>query len=590
MNTIEPLISVDRDACRECWRCARHCPARAISVIDGMNDVIQDKCVACGLCVNECSNGGHVIRDDGPSVDSLLASGRPVVAVLATEFVAALYPRSPEEIEADLESIGFYGVESTILGEEAVALEYEARHSLRNGRPVIRSTCPVVNDWIRKYHPAFVGALASVVPPYVAQARLIKAIYPEDTAVVYVSPCYARKDEAIDEHFGGAVDVAIDFTELVKALDRLDSGERRAGDDSPGDRRPEPLKELSLTDGYPRSILAPVESHPADVRVVRGLAELERLLCAIAAGETAPLVIDALNCEGCIDGPAVAPRMSLCAKRNLESTERKRRVHSSISSREVLRHLPAVELRRCFTPAPVIRPRLTDEKLLEILEEGGFADQSDLLDCGACGHSRCVEHAYAIFRGESSWEMCFPQERKKLEKQVRSLQSSGTLDPLTGLWNRRIFSERLHDEFSRHIRYGGPLSLVLIDVDGCGALNEIHGRPSVDAAFAVIADLLRTSLRSTDMPARYGGDEFAILLPGTGKTEAFAVAEKLREAVSALRPESLSQRGVEKPVVTVSIGVAAANAGAGEAMELLDAADRALHQAKGGGSDQVRLG
>ena len=114
------------------------------------SEVIAEKCVRCGLCVSECGSGGHVVRDDTDLVRGLLASGRPVVAVLATEFVAALYPMSASEIEARLEGLGFYAVESTLLGEELVALAYEGRHARDTGRPGASAPpARCVSEWVR---------------------------------------------------------------------------------------------------------------------------------------------------------------------------------------------------------------------------------------------------------------------------------------------------------------------------------------------------------------------------------------------------------------------------------------------------------
>ncbi|MDO8986885.1 MAG: 4Fe-4S dicluster domain-containing protein, partial [Coriobacteriia bacterium] len=123
------LITSDKESCRECWGCVRYCPARAIRVVHGRSEVIEERCVKCGACVVECGNAAHGVRDDTPAVTALLASGRPVVAVLASEFIAAMHPMSSQEVERSLESIGFFGVESTCLGEEMVALEYERNHS-----------------------------------------------------------------------------------------------------------------------------------------------------------------------------------------------------------------------------------------------------------------------------------------------------------------------------------------------------------------------------------------------------------------------------------------------------------------------------
>lgn len=583
-----PLIQSRKEGCRECWACVRACPARAIRVVDGVSEVIVEKCVRCGLCVSECRNEGHTVRDDTDTVRALLASKRPVVAILATEFVAALYPMTASEIECRLEKMGFYAVESTLLGEESVAIAYENRHAGATGVPIVRSTCPVVTDWVRKYHTALAPALVPIVPPYVAQARLVKDVYPGDVAVVYVSPCYARKDEWRDPEFVGALDAVIDFDELSRMFaDRPDddSCSSQAG----GSRRPEPLKELSLTDGYPRATLMSHDMTSSEIVIVRGLKELENLLVAIESGEAAPLIIDALNCEGCVDGPAVNSGMSVFAKRNIDAMEREARMRSAVSSRELLKHLPTVEVVRRFKAEPVTVPVPTDPEIDAILAEADFLDRRETLDCGACGYSTCVEQAIAIYQGNSSWDMCFPLQRARLSRSVEALEESATLDGLTALWNRRVFSERLSEEVARHTRYGTPVSLLMVDLDAFKEVNDHHGHLAGDAVLVAVAEMLRASLRTTDLPARYGGDEFGVILPGVQKTDAFAVAEKLRAGVADLEV-SFGKNGNGGPVrVTASVGVAAVQRGQADPVELVEAADHALYQAKESGKDQVRL-
>lgn len=589
MEAVAPLISLDQDACRQCWRCAYRCPARAIRVCgDGSVAIIPEKCVRCGLCVTECPHSAWVVRDDGDGVDELLRGSRPVVALLATESSAALYPMTPEAAESKLEAAGFFAVESTLLGEEAVAAAYEVRHAAGSGVPVIRSTCPVVNDWVRIHHPALTGALAPLVPPYIAQARLIRAMYDEDVAIVYVSPCFARKDEARSPEFEGVLDAAIDFLELAGALARTNASAHPAALRHPsGGRRPEPLKEISLTDGYPRSTLECRDMIAPDVRIVRGLAELDELLRAAEAGESAPHIVDALNCEGCLDGPAVCPGMSLFTKRHLAASERGTRARSRVSSREILKHLPRTDLRRSFEPASMRLTTPTEDELREILREGGM--ESDSLDCGMCGLPSCRAFAVSIYRGEMTWAGCLPQRSRTLSSELEDLEETASQDPLTRLANRRLFGERLGEECARHARYGGSLSLLMLDVDHFKGINDRFGHLAGDMVLCRVADVLRETLRTTDLPVRYGGDEFAVLLPQTPKTEAFAVAEKLRALFEGALVTAAVARGEIGVDVRVSIGVAAAGNGASTPAELLEASDRALYEAKDKGRNQVRL-
>jgi len=581
----EFLILNHKESCTECWGCVRHCPARAISVVDGRSEIIQERCVKCGICVWACGRAGHPVRDDTEIVESLLASGRPVVALLASEYVAAMHPMTPDEIENALEQIGFLSVETTVLGEELVATAYEQAHARESMLPRLRSTCPVTVDWVRKFHPQLVKALVPVLPPYLAHARLIRALYPEDTAVVYISPCYARKDEIYDEPIAGLVDVAITFDELRLLFAGVRAGGRPLSAVGSG-RRARASKQLSLTDGFPRRTVREHVGTDPTVVTVRGLDELEELLSGIERGETAPEVVDMLLCEGCIDGPAVARDLSVFMKRSIASADKAAQPEPPVDSRTFLGALPHVDLMRTFwaTPAPERCP--TDDEIDASLALGEL-DRSTVIDCGACGFDHCVEHAEAVALGHSSWDMCFPLQRKQLERTAVELAEQASSDALTGLANRREFDRRLEDEVARAQRYKTSVSLLMVDLDGFKEINDGYGHVAGDMVLQAVADLLRKQLRATDVPVRYGGDEFALVLPNTTKTEAYAVAEKLLWGLRNLRI------AVDGPGVTLttsaSVGVAAFGERAHTADALLDAADRALYEAKGAGRDQVRI-
>lgn len=583
---IRPLISVSGDDCRECWTCARLCPAKAIRIVEGRPEVLLERCVACGLCVVECSSGCFTVRDDVGTVRQLLEGERPVIAIVATEFITALHPWSPTEIERRLESLGFHAVETTLLGEEMVARAYEEHVSRLNGLPLIRSTCPVVSEWVLRYRPSLSQALVPIVPPYIAQARLVKAVYPTDVAIVYVSPCFVRKDEYRDPQFGGAVDAVIDFVELAALLEEVTPG---PVDCAAGANRPEPLKEISLTDGFPRAPLEARSMTATDVSVARGLHDTERILEAIEDGEVASRIVDLLNCEGCIDGPAVNPGMSVFAKRNIDVAEREARGRNVVSSRDLLRFLPSVDLLRSFTAAAVELETPTDEQIDAILADGGFESREEALDCRACGYRSCVGFASAVFSGTATWEMCFPLQRRQLREDMEQLATSATVDPVTGLWNRNALSERLGDEISRFQRYGIPVSLLMLDLDTFKQVNDEWGHVAGDQLLAAVGHLLAEGIRASDFAARYGGDEFAVVLPGTSKTEAYAVAEKIRLGVASLRVSPRDLAPGQQIGTTISVGVASAGAQSGEAISLLEAADRALYAAKKNGRNQVRL-
>ncbi len=585
------LIVSPTGACRECRGCVRTCPVKAIRIREGRPEVVPERCVKCGECVDACGVGGHAVRSDLPAVRALLDSGRPVVAVLATEWRAAMHPLALADLEWAMAEAGFAATETTLLGEEVIATEYERVHAEADGSVVLRSTCPVAVEWVRRYHPGLVDLLVPVLPPYQAQARLVRSVYPDDVAVVYVSPCYARKDEVADPAFGGAVDVAIGFDELKQLLPAPASLEPASRRPAPGSWRPDLAKELSLTDGFPRTTLAARDMTARDVVRVRGAARISGVLGAIERGETGPLIVDVLYCDSCIDGPAVSTDLSAYARRRLFAVPERGAALASVrvGTRSVLEHLPPLELGRAFEPDPVAAPSFSDAEIDACLAEGEFASRADVLDCGACGYDTCVEHAVAVLAGDSAWEMCVPLERARFERDAEALKESATLDPLTGLWNRRGFTERLDTEVARHQRYGSPLTLLMIDLDGFKGVNDTHGHSTGDALLQAVGAVMRACIRETDVPSRYGGDEFALILPGVGKTAGYAVAEKLRAAVAGTRVAVAATGGVVETGITLSVGLAAAGPSAANAHDLFEAADRALYRAKQAGRDRVMI-
>jgi diguanylate cyclase (GGDEF)-like protein len=165
-----------------------------------------------------------------------------------------------------------------------------------------------------------------------------------------------------------------------------------------------------------------------------------------------------------------------------------------------------------------------------------------------------------------------------LGRQADRLARLARTDALTGLLNRRAFEERLAEEWERAVRYGGRLSLLLIDLDGLKAVNDRAGHRQGDLALRAVADGLRQDCRAVDVAARWGGDEFAVLAPATAADEALELAERVR--VSATRTEW-----------TVSIGLSSLDPGRSETAEmLLRRADAALYAAKRRGRNRVAAG
>jgi diguanylate cyclase (GGDEF)-like protein len=163
----------------------------------------------------------------------------------------------------------------------------------------------------------------------------------------------------------------------------------------------------------------------------------------------------------------------------------------------------------------------------------------------------------------------------------RALQQVSTLartDPLTTLFNRRVFDEQLSKELARALRFKRELGLLLFDLDHFKSVNDRHGHQAGDEALRTLARILSEAVRTVDTAARIGGEEFAIILPETALADALAVAERLRAA------QESSGR-----YTTVSIGVASAPQHGATPESLFKSADAALYRAKDGGRNRVAV-
>jgi diguanylate cyclase (GGDEF)-like protein/putative nucleotidyltransferase with HDIG domain len=168
---------------------------------------------------------------------------------------------------------------------------------------------------------------------------------------------------------------------------------------------------------------------------------------------------------------------------------------------------------------------------------------------------------------------------------VPLLQAEARVDPKTGLFNARYFSTALSDELARADRFGRPLSLLMVDLDLLRDINNSFGHLAGDAVLKGIAEVFRAELRQYDVPARFGGEEFSILLPETTPDDALEIAERIRQAV-ARRPFDVETSS--DPIrATVSIGVAGFPVDASDSNELIHQADLAVYRAKLQGRNRV---
>lgn len=175
-------------------------------------------------------------------------------------------------------------------------------------------------------------------------------------------------------------------------------------------------------------------------------------------------------------------------------------------------------------------------------------------------------------------------QRKNQEMQAR-LAASSLSDRLTGLYNYGTFVDYLHNEVTKIDRYGGELTLIMLDLDHFKQFNDRHGHEPANDVLRRVGATLRNAVRDADMAARYGGEEFAVLIRGD-ETHGYELAERLRRAIETAAVEV---RGGGEVFCTVSAGVATYPVGAADETELVERADDALYESKRRGRNRVTI-
>lgn len=228
-----------------------------------------------------------------------------------------------------------------------------------------------------------------------------------------------------------------------------------------------------------------------------------------------------------------------------------------------------VEERGYRTRSFISSPIMLDDKKIGVLS---FTDKAT----SSAFNAKDLEMVEAI-----TPQIAIAIDREELRTKAGEFEQLSVTDALTGLLNRRYIEQRLDEEVKRSNRHGYPMSFLLLDVDHFKSYNDTYGHPAGDVALKLVANVIKDTLRGADVAARFGGEEFAILLPQTVDEEAAAIAERVRRNIEATE---FPHRDV-----TVSIGVASCSSELCSTVGLVEAADKALYDAKRHGRNGVRM-
>lgn len=407
------FIHFEPEKCDECFKCLRVCPTKAIAFTNKNHHIIDDLCIKCGICQMHCPQGALTIQLDIESVQRAIKTGKKVVASIAPSYAGAFSNCKPEQLYTALKQIGFYAAEETARGAELVSQQYEKVISKGKKQNIITSCCPSSNYLIEHYYPSSIDSVIPTVSPMLAHGYDIKSRYGEDTYVVFIGPCLAKKAEAVE--IPDAIDAVITFRELENWFDeqKLD------------------IPSLPLT-AFDTPVTKRGRAYPlggslwkADLKTrinpqyeyihIDGIENCKAFLEAIEQGEISGFCAELNICNGsCINGPDM-PKQSP----NLFKRRQKVKAHALEAKKsdkeEVPSTLDEAQLTRTFESKASKHPPVNDFAVAEVLMKMGKYTEQDQLNCNACGYSTCYEKAVAVTKGYSDINMCLDTLRKKAE-------------------------------------------------------------------------------------------------------------------------------------------------------------------------------
>jgi diguanylate cyclase (GGDEF)-like protein len=556
---------IDAELCVSCLACVRVCPTDAIVVAADEPLLLQiddEACIRCGQCLPTCPHGAVKVNGEIGRTLAIASQGDGVL-ILSPESVAHFYPATPEQVINACYAAGFRAVTRGVIGDELVAAEYLKLWEEEPWGTLIRSTDPVVVDTVRFQFPELVPYLAPVTVPAVAEARYLRAQYGPGLKIAYAGICPPVTSPELD--------AAITFSDLdqifrIRGVNVLH--QPIFFDRVPEERR----RHLSAAGGLPLALLEGARYSSRRFRKLRGLDALKAVARAVAVDRLDLGFVDILSTEGSLDHPLSGPREELFWRRQLlASTEPPRSRDPVVDSAVVATVGATFEIKqRPIRPDPAA--------VASILDQIGKGPNGRPWDCKACGFQTCQRFAEAAALGRASMRQCTPYQERRADE----AQRAAAVDSLTGLSTYRVLRDRLAFEIERSKRSNEGFALLFMDLDRFKDVNDQHGHEAGNEILKSVAEEIRHAVRASDVAARYGGDEFVVILTRTDLQGAMRVAEALRAGI-----EGIGRRlGYPPGLITVSIGLAEFDTHQPEG-DLLVAADRALYRAKAAGRNAV---
>ena len=394
-------LTLKKTNCKNCYKCIRNCPVKAIRFSGNQAHIIGNECILCGQCFVVCPQNAKEIVNETEKVKVLLQTGEPVYASIAPSFAANYSGVGIAAMEKALKALGFAGAEETAIGATMVKNEYERILNEENRDILISSCCHSINLLIQKYFPSTLCYLADVVSPMQAHCNDIKRRFP-NAHTVFIGPCVAKKDEA--EHYKGIVDAVLTFEELTNWLEAENIVLEKETDDNNNSR----ARFFPTTGGILKTM---AQDNPKYTYIaLDGVENCMNALRDIESGKIHNCFIEMSACVGsCIGGPVMEKYRQSPVKDYIAISDYAGKNDFPVEQPDF------ISMRKNFLHIERKLQPPSESEIYAILRQMGKFKPSDELNCGTCGYNTCREKAIAIYHGKAEIDMCLPFLKDKAE-------------------------------------------------------------------------------------------------------------------------------------------------------------------------------
>ncbi|AEE91123.1 putative PAS/PAC sensor protein [Tepidanaerobacter acetatoxydans Re1] len=408
------VINFSRANCKNCYKCIRACPVKAIRMKDDQAEIVDERCITCGTCLTICPQNAKTVKSDVQRVKHLLKNDNDMAVSLAPSFAGIFSFQHYSQIVSALKKLGFSAVYQTSVGARLIAKDYLKHYNNRSKPNLITTACPAINYLIQKYYPELIECLVPVVSPMEAHGRYLKNIKGHKE-VAFIGPCLAKKVEIHDEGNYG-IDAVLTFEELMAwweeegidpILESVNEVENGFCDDA---------NFYPIPGGSYKTIEPFIQDKWREFIEVSGKENCIMMLDEIKKGEFHRTWIEMNACEGgCINGPAVGSINRGPFKR-IKCVKIFARNNSSCAEPMMVEQTDIqLDFKKSYNPMPLEIKKPSEEEIKRILETTGKYRPEHELNCGVCGYNSCREKAEAVYNGMAEIHMCMPYMRNRAE-------------------------------------------------------------------------------------------------------------------------------------------------------------------------------